>query len=1290
MKKDLKEAPLARTLSHPGYDNEEPSGSSYSTVDDSEDTTTTTGSSYSVYSVSSYSSAQESTTYSAAYSTHSSSYLAYSITPTSGKSSKEATEHGTPCVDVFSDHSIPCSMSLIPKEESHSWNGRFQYLLDRPESEEKYRLLSVVANDFVYCANTLGKIIISELNLPDESKTILPLGLGGVAGGFKYKCHDIIFKFVVDTEIAEGVWMYGESKRCDEKAQKSAGHELKGLNHYLEHSKGGVIRFPLMAIIDYRGYRLLAISNLPIGKNTIVYGSCDGGRTVHNSDPVVNEEMKRLASILNIKGHLVGLNSPPTLVYAPGDIEVHKGLDNRYYMIDFARAFPPEYPAFLKGKVGREIFYSMLRPELVTTSPVPLSPDAFSGWQSGKDEDESNKEVMDMTASLHTEVIPEFIRFIDTAMDADEETTVDGVTTNEASGTFIKEFRAKFGKSDYSKKTFELVRMINFIHSRGINLRYLGMICQRIRHRELRMSMLTEVVARVWKKIIRSRLREKMSNTNRPSEEPKQVIAEVFDILLNYQVKQKYTIFWSDTQPGSFKYAALRAFPRCLTPSEESSMYDLRLSLDIKLLVVRIIQIMNVRVNPQAYNQFMSNPRYVIAYRDIEEVESTVKYPAIIDYAAGSVLIFETERLANVPRTSPLEVARWVDLAQAKLHAALRSMPLSAAVTEKLASTYLLKSNVAVNVNDSLEFLSTASTMVRNASETHHLHNPQLLALLGMTHLKLATYQLFYNKNFVNFKRELDVAREKLELAVANDHSSVEMYLASSLPLEYVSCDAPSMDDTSKERRKLYELITLIYLSMECEPNSALKTFIPLVVGSIRQINHLEIPMSLTRIIDSSVVYELIAHLPNILRLEMTKISLNPMSAYAAANLKYLTVVNLTDVNVSTPRNPTPEDIQAIEAAGPEPIDTVNKLLRSILTNCPLLRSLSLCARYYDDETFTGLAPMLGNLTELSIYMGYISSKTVIEMAPYLTRLESLTLAHLNDVKDDAVVAVLSTSTELRELTLRLTLTDVAGQVIVARAPKLTTLSLSRARISAPILADIVRDAPLMQSLDLSGSSADNSVIQALESHGASHLTKLYLDSTSVEGDESLQILSAISPSLTVLNLARFNGEGRVFWSLMRKLPDLETLRMPPRSHLPYLMQEYASECDASEEVLSVPFANVSHLDLFMMTISVSALTSLLELCPAVESLSLSAVTLVNERSHVVELNDAILQDLGPLFYNLRDLNLSNLPIDKRQVTCLLSRCPSLRKIHLLNCKPITAQIAYDLGQENQHIIISN
>lgn len=88
-----------------------------------------------------------------------------------------------------------------------------------------------------------------------------------------------------------------------------------------------------MSLIDYRGFRLIALSILPLER--IVYGSNDGGFSVYASDPVFNEKMKTgftltfshayiyiAAKILNIKGHKIGMKEECEFIYGPTDIGI--------------------------------------------------------------------------------------------------------------------------------------------------------------------------------------------------------------------------------------------------------------------------------------------------------------------------------------------------------------------------------------------------------------------------------------------------------------------------------------------------------------------------------------------------------------------------------------------------------------------------------------------------------------------------------------------------------------------------------------------------------------------------------------------------------------------------------------------------------------------------------------------------------------------------------------------------------------------------------------------------------
>ncbi len=55
---------------------------------------------------------------------------------------------------------------------------------------------------------------------------------------------------------------------------------------------------------DYHGYRLVAMPLLPL--HSILYGSNDGGHTVHRSNAEFNRLMERAAKKLHVAGHAVG------------------------------------------------------------------------------------------------------------------------------------------------------------------------------------------------------------------------------------------------------------------------------------------------------------------------------------------------------------------------------------------------------------------------------------------------------------------------------------------------------------------------------------------------------------------------------------------------------------------------------------------------------------------------------------------------------------------------------------------------------------------------------------------------------------------------------------------------------------------------------------------------------------------------------------------------------------------------------------------------------------------------
>eukprot|EP01127_Copromyxa_protea_P008634 TRINITY_DN1984_c0_g1_i2.p1 TRINITY_DN1984_c0_g1~~TRINITY_DN1984_c0_g1_i2.p1 ORF type:complete len:1938 (+),score=281.60 TRINITY_DN1984_c0_g1_i2:553-5814(+) len=380
------------------------------------------------------------------------------------------------------------SYSSSSEEEEHEelfteWNKIFQDLLTEEDSTLKYAKLSALASDFVTVAETYGRIIISEYFVPDSRKSISPAGVGGIAGGRKYACQGILFKFSLDMELTPGSWMYGGRQCLDEKAMKAACNEKKGLMSYWHTDTEG-LHYPLMCLIHFRGFVLIAVSFLPLEKGSLCYGSNDAGNTVFASDPKLNLKMEKAGTKMNLRGHKV----KNEILYAPGDIEGHIGQDGRHYVLDFGRVMPPEAP---NRNNPNALFYNLLRPEFVRKFPTRLCSDAFSGWLASEKSEtvhEINSDAESATRYLFEKVIPDFAEWADTG--------------------------------DNWKLLRTSSKLVSEVHRRGINLRHLGKIRHLSQNTRIQRILLTEIVSRTLKNCLRLKLREKMKVLKVSIQEP--------------------------------------------------------------------------------------------------------------------------------------------------------------------------------------------------------------------------------------------------------------------------------------------------------------------------------------------------------------------------------------------------------------------------------------------------------------------------------------------------------------------------------------------------------------------------------------------------------------------------------------------------------------------------------------------------------------------------------------------------------------------------------------------------
>ncbi|MDP2436342.1 MAG: hypothetical protein Q8P67_11400 [archaeon] len=419
-----------------------------------------------------------------------------------------------PAAAVFAP--APSSSSPQPPSQGFSidyrtdWNARFQSISRRIHVLTKGDVngdlsadliqaqndLINLTTDFLFFVRQYGRIIITEVSTPQEHKTIKAItsAMGGSLGGDKYRVANILVKFA-----------------GDHLGEKVAAHDLKGLQCFMNCHQP-TVSFPIMAILDYLGFRLVAMSILPINSNTIIHGSNNAGQKVHVSrDRNLMRSLRRFASILNLMPH--NLESPnvipesipssssqtttaspftcstdpisshpsssssssttttsqpvPSLklevlhaddgasipgesprsipgMYFATDIEVHKGWDGRFYLVDFSRVLPPVTP---RRTVPNSHLYELFRPEFIKKYPIPLCSDSYSRFVKDRKEAILAKRNVDTaTAHLRDQLVPRVARRLPGYLGG-----------NPAS-----------------------FRLTQTLHSKGCNVRYLGLILREL------------------------------------------------------------------------------------------------------------------------------------------------------------------------------------------------------------------------------------------------------------------------------------------------------------------------------------------------------------------------------------------------------------------------------------------------------------------------------------------------------------------------------------------------------------------------------------------------------------------------------------------------------------------------------------------------------------------------------------------------------------------------------------------------------------------------------------------
>jgi hypothetical protein len=551
-----------------------------------------------------------------AYGYEADSSVTYSMpdiaTVASSSQADDVDSYAEPAIAVYSSPTLrtaaaaasPASLASLPRASPsappskpaaplvRAWNEEFQRLWvahvaadqrmrssagaandDRPGDELSVMLsIGQLVSEFTASATRIGRTIISETFLAPEHKTYKPIAVGGVGGGLKFAADGIFFKFAVDE-----YGLYGGN----EYAAKSASHELRHMQLLMAHVIGGSLRtamlhFPLMTIITHRGFRLIATTQLPIDASTIEYGSANAAVTIHNAADVA-PVMQELAAELNLASHHVVSRDGRQrfLLHACADIEVHRGRDDRLYVIDCHRLLPPTMPLVVAsttapGKVtsvlkNANLFY-LFRPTFVRSYARPLSPDSFSGFADRTESAEFNRACREATTNLLEVVVPRAARR-------------------------FEERIARLGGSVGS-----LRRLVEVLHREGVNVRFLGYVRQSTAVPALRRALLTEMVARTIKQVLNTGLRKLQTVL---LQDYCDYVYRFFNENIFGGRKLRSVAWWANDGPA----ALLQRFARSFDAAQDGA--DLRALIDERVLYDRLRELTGVDFG--RYDEFVTN-----------------------------------------------------------------------------------------------------------------------------------------------------------------------------------------------------------------------------------------------------------------------------------------------------------------------------------------------------------------------------------------------------------------------------------------------------------------------------------------------------------------------------------------------------------------------------------------------------------------------------------------------------------------------------------------------------------
>jgi F-box/leucine-rich repeat protein 2/20 len=515
--------------------------------------------------------------------------------------------------------------SDVPKYQPRDWNKEFHTELKysrHVDIERKYLALKRLAEmqeHFMDTVRSIGCRIINESHVPYECKSLKPTALPKYRKSMSdLDAQDVLKEFVFEDDEWRPVYVFHnilfqphdddiEFYGNDEHAMKSLANEYRAQEYLAPYAAEEGLHFPLSAILDFMGKRLLATAitpNMAEPRDLVEVFNTDDGILDDNATSAWDDAqnalkcaVKKLGSSLNIKEHSFTFDGQKEDVVLAADVQLFIDKEQDKYLMGCARILPIEPPTYPLHS-WRNHLICTLRPELVQSSLEPVNPDSFSAW-AGRNTREDHGALRDLFNRLKKNVIPGVAAFLQ----------MHGEDNPDLTGIFLSKI----------------------LHRHGINIRFLGLVGRQVQNPHMIRAIASEMVARFVKCDLRSRWRNLLGKGQTSLSAAALRVCQVYNVLL--MESEKSEKYWEDVITVGIR----KKFPGAIAVVNHNRWRDI---VDLGVVSSRLAVMCGI--------SFATDPLHIVSQRhlvvgDVVKLKQRVRINAIVPQSCrqGFQLMYE-------------------------------------------------------------------------------------------------------------------------------------------------------------------------------------------------------------------------------------------------------------------------------------------------------------------------------------------------------------------------------------------------------------------------------------------------------------------------------------------------------------------------------------------------------------------------------------------------------------------------------------------------------------------------